>query len=196
MTVYGLRQFEHPQSGRLCRVISGMLVLTVASLAGCERSVSTTQDRVTANPSGENATAPSAVAKPEGGSAPSGTESLNLGKANNDGTGTLWPIDQATIVEIDFRDGSAVVFRLEALPQPPTIMEVMKLLRQHPRSPELKIRGEADLAFLESIDGLGTEGGKGWLYKVDGRPGDRSIGIYELKPGQVVRWSHGSFGDD
>jgi|GEM_PF-6329916 hypothetical protein len=110
--------------------------------------------------------------------------------------GTLWPVEQGVILEIDFRDGSALSFKFDALPEQPTVMELMKLAQRHPRCPALKMRGEGESAFLESIDDLGTARGKGWLYKVDGRPADRSMGVYDLKPGQVVRWSYGNFGEE
>jgi len=58
---------------------------------------------------------------------------------------------------------------------------------------DLKFRGSGETAFVESIDGVKNEGagGKNWIYRINGKTGDKSAGIYEVDPGDTVSWTFG-----
>jgi hypothetical protein len=46
---------------------------------------------------------------------------------------------------------------------------------------------------LTSINGVANEGagGNNWTYEVNGRSGDRSYAVYELRAGDRVLWTFG-----
>lgn len=58
----------------------------------------------------------------------------------------------------------------------------------------LKFRGQGETAFVESINGIKNEGasGKNWIYRVNGKTGDKSAGIYEVDPQDKVSWQFGT----
>jgi hypothetical protein len=57
-----------------------------------------------------------------------------------------------------------------------------------------KHRGTGETVFVTSIDGIENEGGDGknWIYKVNGKLGDKSAGVFFVKPGDKISWSFGS----
>jgi hypothetical protein len=62
-------------------------------------------------------------------------------------------------------------------------------------APDLGItqKGTGQGAFLTAINGVANEGaeGKNWTYEVNGKSGDRSFAVYELRPGDRVLWTFG-----
>jgi hypothetical protein len=71
-------------------------------------------------------------------------------------------------------------------------MTVLDLTRETPRPDlELNVQGSGASAFVASLDGVGNEGadGRNWTYTVNGKRGDRSSAIYELRPGDQVLWT-------
>ncbi|MCA9270087.1 MAG: DUF4430 domain-containing protein, partial [Planctomycetales bacterium] len=54
----------------------------------------------------------------------------------------------------------------------------------------VKIRSSGSTAFLTQIDDVANEGGAGknWVYRVNGKLGDRSIGVQKLDKGDKVLW--------
>lgn len=63
---------------------------------------------------------------------------------------------------------------------------------------EFESRGSADTLFLTSIAGVENSGaGKGnWSFKVNGDLGDKSSGVFEIKPDDKIEWSFGSVSFD
>ena len=58
---------------------------------------------------------------------------------------------------------------------------------------DIQIRGEGAMTFVDSIDGVQTGGGEGWLYYVNDQWAKAGIGTQHLSDGDIVRWSYGSF---
>ena len=58
---------------------------------------------------------------------------------------------------------------------------------------KVDVRGTGETAFLNSIDGVGNEGasGKNWVYRVNDELGDKSAGVYPVKPGDAISWTYG-----
>lgn len=57
----------------------------------------------------------------------------------------------------------------------------------------VEITGSGTNAFLHSIDGKATSGGKGWTYKVNGKFINEGIGSFEVIPPATIRWEFGEF---
>jgi hypothetical protein len=99
------------------------------------------------------------------------------------------PVTGKTVsLTIDFGDGRPQEYEPIAWRQGMTVYD---LTRETPReNRRLDVRGSGASAFLESLDGIANEGpaGRNWAYHVNGKPGDRSFGVYELQPGDQVLW--------
>lgn len=72
---------------------------------------------------------------------------------------------------------------------------VLDSLERAQNTNELKFEhsGSGETAFVNSIDGVkgkGAEGGN-WTFRVNDQLGDKSAGIYEVKPGDVISWKFG-----
>ncbi|MCM2371742.1 DUF4430 domain-containing protein [Aporhodopirellula aestuarii] len=65
-----------------------------------------------------------------------------------------------------------------------TVEDVMKEIQ----SPEIVIVGSGLTAFIQSIDGVETDGSRGWTYTIDGEFATEGIGSTEVTPGQTIRW--------
>jgi hypothetical protein len=101
------------------------------------------------------------------------------------------PAKQTVALSIDFGDGRRQEFKPVAWREDMTVRDVT---RETPREDlKLEVRGEGASAFLANLDGVANEGaeGRNWMYSVNGKPGDRSFAIYELKPGDQVLWTFG-----
>lgn len=90
---------------------------------------------------------------------------------------------------IDYNDGVEKHFTTIAWKPGMTVMDAMLAAKEHPRGIRFEHKGKRATALLTKIDDVENEGsGRNWLYRVNGMPGDRSIGIYELKAGDAVLW--------
>ncbi|MCA9124009.1 MAG: DUF4430 domain-containing protein [Planctomycetaceae bacterium] len=90
---------------------------------------------------------------------------------------------------IDYHDGVEKHFNAIAWKSGMTVMDAMQAAKKHPRGISFEHKGKGATVLLTKIDDVENEGrGRNWLYRVNGDPGDRSIGIYELKPGDAVLW--------
>ena len=65
----------------------------------------------------------------------------------------------------------------------------MLAAKKHPRGISFGHKGNGATVLLKKIDDVENEGrGRNWLYRVNGKPGDRSIGIFELQAGDTILW--------
>lgn len=100
-------------------------------------------------------------------------------------------VDETAAVRliIDYNDGVEKHFPAIAWKSEMTVMDAMLAAKKHPRGISFEHKGKGATALLTKIDDVENEGrGRNWLYRVNGDPGDRSMGIFELKPGDTVLW--------
>ena len=107
-------------------------------------------------------------------------------------TETLRDIGTVT-VEIDF--GSEK--RAKSIPVvcSPDSTVLLSLERaQNTKDLKFKVRGAGETAIVTSIGGLDGEGsdGKNWTFRVNDKLGDKSAGVYPVKPGDKISWSFGT----
>ncbi len=96
---------------------------------------------------------------------------------------------KAVRMVIDYNDGVEKHFNAIAWQAEMTVLDAMNAAKKHPRGISFEFKGRGATTLLTKIDDRGNEGrGLNWLYKVNGKPGDRSIGIFELKAGDTVLW--------
>ncbi len=65
---------------------------------------------------------------------------------------------------------------------------------QNMKKLKVDFRGTGETAFVTSIGGMKNEGaeGKNWIFRVNDKLGDKSAGVYPVKPGDKISWSYGN----
>ncbi len=99
--------------------------------------------------------------------------------------------DEPTTVQltVDYGDGVLKQFTRLEWKEGMTVLAAVQQAAKHPRGIKPAVQGSGELTLLIAIDELKNEGnGKNWLYRVNGKLGDRSCGIMQLKAGDSVTW--------
>jgi hypothetical protein len=91
---------------------------------------------------------------------------------------------------VDYGDGCEKSFTRLAWTSSMTVLDAMRLAAKHPRGIEFRQRGKGATAILTQIDDLKNEGARqrNWIYRVNGKLGDRSFGVFQLQPEDTVLW--------
>lgn len=55
------------------------------------------------------------------------------------------------------------------------------------------MQGSGSMTFVAGIGDFTTAGGEGWSYRVNGQWADRSVGVYNVSPGDQIEWTYGNF---
>jgi hypothetical protein len=92
---------------------------------------------------------------------------------------------------VDYGDG--VIKTITGLPwsKGSTVLDVMNAAKDRPHGITFSYTGSGASAFLTRIDGVANEGGggrKNWQLWVNTSYADRSFGVYEVQPLDVVFW--------
>ena len=99
------------------------------------------------------------------------------------------------VMAVDYGDG--VEKRFTGLPwtKGMTILDALKAAQKHQRGIKYHFRGSKSTALLLRIDDLKNEGGRGknWIYRVNGKLGNRSFATRTLEPDDTVLWKFGSY---
>jgi hypothetical protein len=95
---------------------------------------------------------------------------------------------------IDFGDGNQQDF--DALPwhEGMTVDDLLTVASRLPNGISYTVVGVHDTMFLTRINKMAnhrTEGLPFWTYRVNGKWADRSLGVYQLAPGDHVSWIFG-----
>jgi len=100
---------------------------------------------------------------------------------------------KAVALAIDFGDGRKREFTEIAWQPGMTVDDLLIAASRLPDGIRYAVNGQREMMWLDSIDGVANElgGGRTWLYHVNDKFADRSLGIYELKPGDRVLWTFG-----
>jgi hypothetical protein len=90
---------------------------------------------------------------------------------------------------VDYGDGAEKHFTQIAYKEGMTVLDVVRVAEKHPHGITAEVRSSGATAFLTKIDDVANSGsGKNWVYRVNGKLGDRSIGIHKLQAGDAVLW--------
>jgi hypothetical protein len=97
-------------------------------------------------------------------------------------------------VEIDFRNSTPPLLGKVTLEKEQTAFAA---LESFARQKELKVtsKGNGETTFVMGIGEVANQGAGGinWTYWVNGKLGDRSSGVFSLKPGDKVSWIFGKY---
>lgn len=91
---------------------------------------------------------------------------------------------------VDYGDGVEKHFTALAWREGMTVLDAMQAAEKHARGIKFELRGLGETAFLTKIDDIKNEGGggRGWMFRVNGKLADRSLGVFPLKAGDAVLW--------
>lgn len=97
-------------------------------------------------------------------------------------------------VEIDFKSSVPGLSGKVTLEQEQTAFAALQAFANQ-RNLKLDFRGEGETLFVMGIGDVANQGagGTNWTYRVNGELGDRSSGIFSLKPGDKVSWIFGKY---
>ena len=95
---------------------------------------------------------------------------------------------------IDYGDGVEKRFTQLRPPGQATVLDIMNLAEKHKRGITFEYQGKGATALLTQIDKLKNEGrGNNWIYRVNGKLGDRSFGVFRVKAGDTILWKFGKY---
>lgn len=92
---------------------------------------------------------------------------------------------------VDYGDGAQKCFPEIPWRKGVTVLDTLKWADKHPRGIEFRLRGRGELTLVTQIDDLKNSGGaasKNWIFRVNDKLGDRSCGIFLLKPEDRILW--------
>ena len=98
--------------------------------------------------------------------------------------------NQIVMLTIDFADGAQKRFPSIPWKKSMNLLDVMQWADNHPHGIDFAKRGRGDTMLITQIDDLKNRGGgqKNWIYRVNGKLGDRSCSVFEIEPGDTILW--------
>ena len=83
------------------------------------------------------------------------------------------------------------VFEIESSEKLKTVSDLLKHVADTNESFKYKSRGSGRTFFLTEINGQKNEGagGRNWIYTVNGKLGNKSAGLFEIKAGDEIEWN-------
>jgi tripartite-type tricarboxylate transporter receptor subunit TctC len=107
------------------------------------------------------------------------------------GLATAQPAETVHLI-VDYGDGTMKAINDIPWSQGQTVLDMMNAAKARPRGITFESRGSGPTALLTKIDDLASQGGgsgaKNWQFWVNEAYGNRSFGIYEVKPQDTVLW--------
>lgn len=105
------------------------------------------------------------------------------------------PSERVELV-IDYSDGVEKRFKSLAWSEGMTVLDALELAKKSPHGITYESSGTGASAFVKKIDDLANEGGgsgkRNWIFRVNGKLGNRSCGISQLSAADKVSWTFGS----
>ena len=100
------------------------------------------------------------------------------------------PERQTVALLLDFGDDFQMQYTNLSWTADQTVHDVMKQAELHPHPLKIQLRGGGETAFLESIAGVGNEGGSGanWIFYVNGERAERGFGVKTVDAGDTILW--------
>jgi hypothetical protein len=88
-------------------------------------------------------------------------------------------------------DDETAEFEMTAFDGDLSIADIMKKIAETEKEFRYKSRGRGDTFFVTEINGRKNEGARGrnWIFKVNGKLGNKSAGSFKIKAGDKVEWN-------
>ena len=83
------------------------------------------------------------------------------------------------------------MFDIESSEKLKTVSDLLKHVAEANESFKYKSRGSGRTFFITEINGQKNEGARGrnWIYTVNGKLGNKSAGLFEIKAGDEIEWN-------
>ena len=83
------------------------------------------------------------------------------------------------------------MFEIESSEKLKTVSDLLKHVAEANESFKYKSRGSGRTFFITEINGQKNEGARGrnWIYTVNGKRGNKSAGLFEIKAGDEIEWN-------
>ena len=83
------------------------------------------------------------------------------------------------------------MFEIESSEKLKTVSDLLKHVAEANESFKYKSRGSGRTFFITEINGQKNEGARGrnWIYTVNGKLGNKSAGLFEIKAGDEIEWN-------
>src|SRR5262245_50003549 len=102
--------------------------------------------------------------------------------------------DKAVSLTIDYGDGVQKRFTNLAWQEEATVFDVLQAAMKHTRGIKVAHQGSGATTLITAIDDLKNEGrGRNWLFEVNGKLGEKSCALVELKAGDAVLWRFATY---
>lgn len=94
------------------------------------------------------------------------------------------------VLTIDYGDGAQKRFPTIPWKKGFTVLDALEWAKKHPRGIELQRRGKEATTLVLAIDDLENSGAskKNWIFRVNGKLGDRSCGVFPVRPADRILW--------
>ena len=104
------------------------------------------------------------------------------------------PAEIEVEVEIDFKNSTPAINGKVTLEKDQTAFGALEKFASQ-RDLKVNFKGQGETLFVMGIGEVANQGADGinWTYRVNGELGDRSSGIFSLKPGDKVLWIFGKY---
>lgn len=95
---------------------------------------------------------------------------------------------------VDYGDGVQKHFTGLAWKEGVTVFDSLQTAAKHPRGIKMTHQGSGATTLITAIDDLKNEGrGRNWIFEVNGKLGEKSCALVELKPGDAVLWRFATY---
>ena len=102
------------------------------------------------------------------------------------------PRQKSVKMIIDYGDGAELHFPALKWRKEMTVLDAVKASSRLPHGVNFTTRGSGTYTFVTGIDDVENEGGgsqkRNWIYRVNGKKAEVSVGAYRLQPADVVLW--------
>lgn len=93
---------------------------------------------------------------------------------------------------VDYGDGAQKRYPRIPWKRQMTALDATQWAAKHPRGIKVKQRGSGQITLVTQIDDLKNGGGsqtKNWIFRVNGKLGDKSCAVFHVQPGDRILWS-------
>jgi hypothetical protein len=104
------------------------------------------------------------------------------------------PAAKMVRLTIDYGDGVQKTFADLPWKEGITVFDSLQAAAKHPRGIKVSHQGSGATTLITAIDDLKNEGrGRNWLFEINGKLGEKSCAVIELKPGDAVLWRFATY---
>ena len=135
------------------------------------------------------------VEAPPGSAADGDAAAVDRGSETTSGPPSARPEGKTVSLAIDFGNGAGREFAALAWRDGMTVADLMGAASQFRPPLVFSGRGEGELTFITTIEGISSEGreGRNWILSIGGEKSPTGAGGVSLQPGDAVLWKYEAY---